>query len=59
MDTMTVFPVIAEHSELVVMFGGMPLKNSQVNGGGIGRHVVRDWLARARTLHHEWRRLGG
>ena len=42
----TTWPVIAEHSDLVVMFGGIPLKNSQVNMGGMGRHTVRDWLKR-------------
>ena len=48
LDSLTVWPVIAEHGELVVMFGGMPLKNAQVNVGGIGRHLTRDWLKRAR-----------
>ena len=46
--SMTVWPVIAEHGGLVVMFGGMALKNTQVSYSGIGRHVTRDWLARAR-----------
>ena len=44
----TTWPVIAEHSDLVVMFGGIPLKNAQVNMGGIGRHTARDWLKRCR-----------
>ncbi|MDX6749943.1 molybdopterin guanine dinucleotide-containing S/N-oxide reductase [Geminicoccaceae bacterium 1502E] len=39
---------IAESGELVVMFGGMPLKNGQVNSGGVGRHVVREGLERCR-----------
>ncbi len=47
-DSMTAWPVIAKHTELVVMFGGAPLKNAQVNSGGIGRHVTRDWLQRCR-----------
>jgi biotin/methionine sulfoxide reductase len=47
-DSMTAWPVIAKHTELVVMFGGVPLKNAQVNSGGIGRHVTRDWLQRCR-----------
>jgi biotin/methionine sulfoxide reductase len=38
---------IAEHAELVLMFGGMPLKNAQVDPGGTGRHVVREHLLRA------------
>ena len=48
LDSLTVWPVIVAHGELVVMFGGMPLKNAQVNSGGVGRHVTRDWLQAAR-----------
>jgi len=47
-DLLTAWPVIAEHSKLVVMLGGIALKNAQVNSGGIGRHVTRDWLQRCR-----------
>lgn len=32
---------IAEHSEIVLAFGGMALKNSMVAGGSISRHVER------------------
>ena len=39
----TSWPVIAEHGQLVVMFGGMALKNSQIDGGGAGRHTTRGW----------------
>jgi biotin/methionine sulfoxide reductase len=46
--SMTAWPVIAEHSELVVMLGGIPLKNAQVNTGGVGRHVTGEWLQRCR-----------
>ncbi|MDX1402655.1 MAG: molybdopterin-dependent oxidoreductase, partial [Kiloniellales bacterium] len=46
LDTSTAWPVIADHCELIVMFGGIPLKNAQVNAGGVGRHVTRDWLMR-------------
>ena len=42
----TAWPVIAEHSELVVAFGGMPLKNAQINSGGVGAHTTRSWLER-------------
>src|SRR6202012_2752509 len=34
--------------ELIVMFGGAPLRNSQVNPGGVARHGVRDQLMRIR-----------
>ena len=38
---------IAEHSELVVSFGGMPLRNSQVAYGGITEHQTGPSIARA------------
>ena len=36
---------IAEHSEIVLAFGGMALKNSMVAGGGISQHVERGAMA--------------
>jgi len=45
----TSWPSIAEYTELVVMLGGMPLKNAQVDPGGTGRHGVREQLLRARA----------
>jgi biotin/methionine sulfoxide reductase len=38
---------VAEHSEIVVAFGGMALKNSMVAGGSISKHVERGAMARA------------
>lgn len=35
---------IAGHAELIVMFGGTPLRNAQVNAGGASRHTARDAL---------------
>ena len=32
---------IAEHTELIVAFGGLALKNTQINSGGLARHVAR------------------
>lgn len=40
---------IAEHSEIVLAFGGMALKNSMVAGGGTSRHVERGAMDRARA----------
>jgi biotin/methionine sulfoxide reductase len=40
---------VAEHSEIVLAFGGMALKNSMVAGGGISRHVERGAMAEARA----------
>lgn len=40
---------MAEHSELIVAFGGMALRNAQVSAGGISRHVASGSMARARA----------
>lgn len=47
LDTATSWPVIAEHSELVVAFGGLARKNAQVTSGGVGRHVVAESCRKA------------
>ncbi len=44
----TSLPVVAEHTKLLVCFGGIPLKNAQVNAAGQGRHRVRGWLRAAK-----------
>ncbi|MGH6779164.1 MAG: molybdopterin guanine dinucleotide-containing S/N-oxide reductase [Bradyrhizobium sp.] len=38
---------IAEHSEIVLAFGGMAPKNSMVSGGGVSKHVERGAMQRA------------
>lgn len=38
---------IAEHSEIVLAFGGMALKNSMVAGGSVSKHVERGAMRRA------------
>ena len=43
----TSWPSIIEHCDMLVAFGGLPLKNGQVNGGGTGRHVQRDYMREA------------
>lgn len=40
----TRWSTVANEGELVVMFGGMPLRNTQVSGGGVGKHTIRDDL---------------
>jgi biotin/methionine sulfoxide reductase len=47
-DEMPSFVEIAEHTELVVAFGGMPIKNSQVQYGGQGRHMLSSRLETCR-----------
>jgi biotin/methionine sulfoxide reductase len=36
-------------TELVVMFGGLPIKGAQVESGGVGVHGTSDWLRRLRA----------
>ncbi|MBP2168313.1 biotin/methionine sulfoxide reductase [Erwinia toletana] len=40
----THWSVLAEHCELFVALGGLPLRNAQVNGGGANDHGLNDWL---------------
>lgn len=40
----TSFSVLAEHTQLFVTFGGVPLKNTQVSSSGAGDHRVRAGL---------------
>ena len=44
MDEQPHFVEISENTELVVAFGGMPIKNSQVQNGGQGRHMLSSRL---------------
>ena len=40
------WPTICEHTETLVMFGGINAKNAQVSMGGITEHETADWFAR-------------
>ena len=44
----TPLTMVAEHTELLVSFGGIPMKNTQVDGGGTGKHGVKTDLLRCR-----------
>lgn len=37
---------IAEHTDVMLAFGGLPLKNAQIQNGGVGIHTTRDWMRR-------------
>ncbi len=39
---------LVESTDLIVMFGGIPLKNMQVTSGGPGEHTAEVWLRRAK-----------
>lgn len=47
LERATAWPTIVEHADLFVCFGGLPLKNTEVNPGGIGHHRVPGHLRRA------------
>ncbi len=40
----TRWSTVAAHGQLVVMFGGLPARSTQVGGGGLARHRVHDAL---------------
>lgn len=50
--------VLAEHTQLFVTFGGVPLKNTQSSPGGVGRHRVRDGLAAMREAGARFINIG-
>jgi len=45
---------IAEHTRLVVMFGGLPIRNTQVTPGGATEHRTREWLQRLKAAGVEF-----
>jgi len=49
LDNATSWPVIARHTGLVVAFGGLARKNSQVTSGGVGRHTMAEGLRAAKA----------
>jgi biotin/methionine sulfoxide reductase len=49
LDRATAWPVIVGNSKLVVMFGGLPVKNAQVTSGGVGRHTMPGALRAAKA----------
>ncbi len=40
----TDWPSIVEHTELMVSFGGLPVKNAQVDSGGNGEHAAAGFI---------------
>ena len=49
---------IADHTEIVLAFGGMALKNSMVAGGSVSKHVERGAMDRARARGCEFVLVG-
>lgn len=44
LGSLTSWPVLAEHTELMVCVGGLPAKNTAVAPGGVSRHRVSEHL---------------
>jgi biotin/methionine sulfoxide reductase len=40
---------VVENAELIVMFGGIPTRNTQITVGGMGEHTSRRWLHEAKA----------
>jgi anaerobic selenocysteine-containing dehydrogenase len=40
---------IVDHADLVIMFGGVPTRNTQVMHGGVGEHITCCWLEQTRA----------
>ncbi|HEX2828769.1 MAG TPA: molybdopterin-dependent oxidoreductase [Burkholderiales bacterium] len=47
--TAVTWPDVAAHTELLVAFGGLAVKNAEVGAGGVGRHAVKDALHAAKA----------
>lgn len=54
MNTTTSYRSIAQDGQLVVAFGGIPVKNGQIDSGGIGVHVQRQGLRDAKAAGVEF-----
>lgn len=54
MNRTTSWRSIAKEGQLVVAFGGIPVKNGQIEAGGTGRHVQREGLRMARDAGVEF-----
>lgn len=49
LNNATSWPVVAEHTQLIVAIGGLARKNAQVTSGGVGRHTLREGLTAAKA----------
>jgi biotin/methionine sulfoxide reductase len=54
----TPWAVLKQHTRLMVMFGGMPLKNTQVSAGGVGHHDVAAHLRACHAAGMEFVNIG-
>ncbi|MBV6305852.1 molybdopterin-dependent oxidoreductase [Candidimonas humi] len=45
---------VAAHTKLLIAFGGLPLRNTQITSGGAGEHSAPRWIERARQAGLEF-----
>ncbi len=58
MASHTAWQVMAGHTRLFVTFGGVPVKNAQMNAGGVGLHGVAAGLAAMRAAGVQFVNIG-
>lgn len=58
MRSTTTWDSIAAHADLVVTFGGLPLKNLQIGSGGRGAHGAEGWLREAKRRGRRFVNIG-
>ncbi len=58
MGNITSWDSIADNTKLIVMFGGVPLKNMQVSSGGQGTHNTAHWLRKTKDNGAEFINIG-
>ena len=58
LDTCTSWESIIDQGELVVAFGGIPLKNGQISQGGTGHHYQKENLLAAKSANIEFVNIG-
>ncbi|WP_049644236.1 molybdopterin-dependent oxidoreductase [Candidatus Rhodobacter oscarellae] len=54
LNNQTSWESIATDCDLLVAFGGIPLKNGQISQGGLGAHIQRDGVLRAKAAGVEF-----
>ncbi len=58
LNTTTSWESIAGNTDLMVAFGGVPVKNGQIESGGLGAHIQRAGLDKARAAGVQFVNIG-
>jgi len=49
LDDHTSWQALSKQTELILMFGGMPLKNAQISSGGVGKHSTESGMKQCKN----------